>query len=517
MNKKIIGVLVAIIIVLVAALAAVVLPDSNKTSTDNDTTTNTTVTDKKWVLVNEKDIDPIASEIVYEAWYEYDEQGRMIKSYDTNATESIDFVYDDRGNVISKNVSEFYYGTRVKTNYVYKYDESDNCIEKIITYSDGDKNIYKYEYDEYGNLLSELNESNGYISRKTAIDLVYDNNLIIKQKLLMNDVAGSYTDYQINEYDENDNLIRKKRYNDFTNSDEKITVDGAEYSLGMITEYTYKSVDIVLNSEQSNITFEQTTTPTTEPEKLSQECDMILCTGYDDNNYYELVANQIDGYPDSTFEFGVIKNNEWLIEMSEKCPFIDEEGWWKGLNKSYSPNTVYEDDFYHIGGSVFLYKENTIYNPETGVVFYNLCNRDYKKLENYKEFVGYESYHQEGTANHYVYFKYFNTQTGNAKEIGGYFSEVQRPEVVKDISEGLFYAKGETWKKHNFNYIEYNGFFNINGTMVLDLSEYSITDYHGYRYENGEYTITCKNNSGVKYDITFDTTGKIIKQEKSAS
>ncbi len=257
----------------------------------------------------------------------------------------------------------------------------------------------------------------------------------------------------------------------------------------------------------------QSTSPQQLGVKLSEECDMILCTGYDGNDCYELVANQIDGYPDSTFEFGVIKNNKWLVEMSSTCPFIDESGWWKGLDKDYQSNTVSSEDFQYIGGALFIYKESSIYNPESGVCFENLCNRKYIEIENYEEFLGFEVFKHNAGQN--ILFKYYNPKTGQSREVGGYFNDVQRPDVLKDISCGLFYASGKTWNWHNFQYTRYNGFFDLNGQMILDLSEYTITDYHEYKYQNNTYMITCSNNSGVKFNITFDTSGKIISQEKA--
>lgn len=274
----------------------------------------------------------------------------------------------------------------------------------------------------------------------------------------------------------------------------------------------HKEKDIAETNEKTlNATTTTTTivTTTTEPPMLSDDCDLVLAKGEDENgNYYELVANQIDGYPDSTFEFGVIKNNIWLVEMSSTCPFIDEHGWWKGLNKEHETNMTSEEDFEYIGSSLFLYKNSILYNPETNVSFENLCNRDYTEIQNYNEFVGFESYHEEGTANHYVYFKHFNTQTGESKEIKGYFKDTHRPEKLNDISDGLFYAYSSSV------FGSYNGFFDLKGNMVLDLSEYSITDYHNYKFENGEYTITCTNNSDVEYNITFNTSGKVINTEK---
>lgn len=276
-----------------------------------------------------------------------------------------------------------------------------------------------------------------------------------------------------------------------------------EYSL-----YSYNS------SNTKNNTVSDTPTTFQRPEKrLSESCDMLLCTGYNEDNCYELVANQIDDYPDSTFEFGVIKNNKWLVEMSSSCHFIDEDGWWKGLDKDHQSNTVSEEDFQYIGGALFLYKGSSIYNPESGAYFESLCNRNYTEIENYNEFLGFEVF--KHNAGQDILFKYYNPKTGQSREVGGYFNNVQRPDVLKDISCGLFYASGKTWNWHNFQYTRYNGFFDLNGQMILDLSEYTITDYHGYEYENNTYTITCRNNSGVEFDITFDTAGKMISQTKA--
>lgn len=201
--------------------------------------------------------------------------------------------------------------------------------------------------------------------------------------------------------------------------------------------------------------------------------------------------------------------------MSEKFPFLDEEGWWKDVDKSYQSNMVSLEKFSYIGEGLFLYNGSIIYNPENGVCFEHLTNRDYSTLTNKAEFVGFESYHEEGTANHNIFFKYFNTQTGECREIKGFFEKVQRPKELYDICEGLFFAKGETWTRKNFQYTEYVGFFDLDGNMILDLSDYAIVDYHGYGYKNGQYTITCANSSGICFDITFDKQGNITNQEKS--
>ena len=506
MNKKIIGVLVAIIIILVAALVAVVLPKSSEPMNDI-TTTETTETNQKWVLVNEKDIDPVNSEISYEAWYEYDEQGRMIKSYDTNATESIDFVYDDNGNVISKNVSEFYYGTRVKTNYVYKYDEADNCIEKIITYSDGGKNIYKYEYDEYGNLLSEINERNGTINSEKTIDSVYDGNLIIEQKFFVIDGPIDYTYYQINEYDDNNNLIKKKCYVDFAYSDEKITVNGVEYSLQMITEYTYESIDVVSDSKQSNVISEQTTEPTTTPKKLSDECDEVLATGTNSNgDYYEVVANKVEDYTGLSVYVGVIKNNEWLLEPTKDMPFV--------LNGYGFKDNGPTSKVHYVGNNCFLaeisHRSNKYspvtdylyiaYNVETGKSYSASGTSEIPLICSEKDehmIIGYDGY--AGETVFYILNK--RDMTVSDVRIEGYRNS------FANISEGVFsVALGESnYPKH---YI-----YDINGKIVLDLSEYKTYGHQNVYFIDGKCNLEIINNNDTKYRLTINKKGEVLDSE----
>lgn len=264
----------------------------------------------------------------------------------------------------------------------------------------------------------------------------------------------------------------------------------------------------------AEITTESTTTEpiTTEPPQLSDSCDMVLSSGYDGDDYYELITNVIDNYPSTTYFFGVIKNNEWFVEPTEKILFLDDEGRWKYL-ESYEDNLVTCDDFNYLGDGVFLYKGSAIYRPSTGAFFENLCNRDYSELENLDKFVGFQSYHEEGTANNSIFFKCFNTKTGDAKEIKGYFEKdgVNRPKELYDISDGLFFASYYS----QFSNEGYGGFFDLKGNQIINtFDDYDVLDYGDYMFHDGEYTMTVKNDAGIEFELTFNTKGKIVNQVK---
>lgn len=248
---------------------------------------------------------------------------------------------------------------------------------------------------------------------------------------------------------------------------------------------------------------EVTDTTTEAPKKLSDSCDMILCTGYDGDDYYELVANQIDGYPDSSFEFGVLKNNEWLVEMSSVCPFINENGWWYGAKYSNTPG-----EFQYMKNGSFYYNHDDgwseiIYKPETNISF---KVSGIVSFSRYKSDVGTIDYskliNENGEAltrlddGHFT-FSYLNLNTGESRPIPLDLTMVNNNQYIGLLSDGVFYAHASS----NFTGTDYSGFFDLNGNQIIDLTEYHCTDLGDYMFHNGQYTLTCKNNSGVEFDI----------------
>ena len=250
---------------------------------------------------------------------------------------------------------------------------------------------------------------------------------------------------------------------------------------------------------------------------LSESCDMVLCTGYDGDDYYELVANQIDNYPKSSILVGVIKNNTWLIEPSKSSPFLNKDAWWK-------TSLYYEkiqDRFIYLDEGCFLMEndgiddyDSIIYKPDTNISFEIeksslelYYSDDYSKIVNDNEFIAISTDWK---------LTLYNMSTGTSDIINGFFSDdsIRLPDVVQGISDGLFYASGDTSEWHNFDYVQYSGFFDVKGNMVIDLSGYTISGSNGYMFNQGEYTVTVKNENDVDFDITFDTKGKVIKREK---
>lgn len=280
---------------------------------------------------------------------------------------------------------------------------------------------------------------------------------------------------------------------------------------------TYEDNPSFVTPEKDNA--ENTPTSVKPEDKLSKSCSMILCTGRDGNDYYELVANQIDGYPDSTFEFGVIKNNQWLVPMGSDCPFIDENGRWlyssEGINKPC--------DFLYIESGCFCYNwrasygtPKTLYNPETGVSI-EIC----KLWENPDAGYGRYRYtiNDQSEIIAYLYdaekkhpFTYINMNTGQTKYIP---LDTIDLELIGCYSDNLFFAASDTNIHKSGN--EVVGFYDLDANQIIDLSSYIITDFKDYKFTNGQYTFTARNNSNVLFDITIDKTGKVLSQEKVES
>lgn len=273
---------------------------------------------------------------------------------------------------------------------------------------------------------------------------------------------------------------------------------------------SYSEVPTVDGSTNPNTPDTSSSQQTTVPQsnagsKLSDTCDVVLCEATVDGNHYELVANQHDAYPDTTFEFGVIKNNQWLLPMSTNNAVLNN-GHWVGTEY----NTLDVVTFKHAGDSVFLYR-NKLYDVETGITFDDVYLFD-GYISDSKEFIvrAFEPGRNQ------TMLLYCNTLTGESKKLEGYFSSVKTPDEIQEYSEELFYATGDTFEWENYDYVRYAGFFDRYGNMVIDLSDYLIATYYeqDLRFVNGTCTIRCRNNSNVEFDVTIDKTGNIIKQEQ---
>ena len=284
-------------------------------------------------------------------------------------------------------------------------------------------------------------------------------------------------------------------------------------------------------------TTKETDPPATAEPELSETCDMVLASGYDGDDYYELVANESEDYQGVKDEVGVIKNNKWLLEPTIDMPLVEKKGNFFNMESIYNINSLdvplYKSgNLMYIGNGCFYfynqhdthYYYDAIYNAKDNKVFahndpFNSQwmrltvetfegnpNFDYLEMldsENYYVVTDVLNYDREGGTT----FTLLNTNTMESKEINIPYDKRPFPlECVYPVSENIFAAA----------YLKRIAFFDIEGNQLFDSSEFTLeTREQSIVFKNDECSFNVKNDKGTIYQITIDTTGKVINSEQA--
>lgn len=292
-------------------------------------------------------------------------------------------------------------------------------------------------------------------------------------------------------------------------------------------DYDFDQATSVYESNEAELESMEAEAESIENEpQLSEECDKILCTGYDDkDNYYELVANETEKYNGILIEIGVIKNNEWSVELSSDSAFIDESG----LLRDHKQDTgsIYDEDcldFIYVGNGCFWY-DDSLLNGTTGKYFddndYDInivCKGNTQVSEN-DEYIDnnillLDKYNVENENND-LYL--LNTSDMKKRKIK---LTAEKEEVLFPYSEGIIakIAYGGEGK---------SGFYDVNGKCIYDLSEYDYQLFYqegsyisstmkkqSLVFENGECSFEIENDLRSRFRITINKKGEVIDSEK---
>lgn len=264
---------------------------------------------------------------------------------------------------------------------------------------------------------------------------------------------------------------------------------------------------------------------------LSDDCDYIIADGLEDDNYYELVANEEEDYSGIIIKVGVIKNNKWLIKPTQNSPLVDKDGTFKGPDADeYDDVTVHA---YYIGNGCFFYRGGTkgtsyvdvAFNVEKNISYcsepYNGWHPDHKNFlinQEIKEYGGNGTVETEVMTDcgKYILLYYIHySEYGEAKILN---LDNMKTKIVKltDIpyenrqvypmsKDGLFAIYG----------YHYLAFYNHSGKKVIDVSKYELAyKEQEIQFRNGECTFLIKNNGNSIYEITLDKKGKVIDSVK---
>lgn len=281
------------------------------------------------------------------------------------------------------------------------------------------------------------------------------------------------------------------------------------------------------NSQITQLSINSETTSTnedlkkTEKSKISDQCDKVLAFGYDaDNNYYELVANENEDYSGTKIEMGIIKNNKWVIPMTSKSPFVSESGLLVGAQGNFK-GSIYEERFarfYYIGAGCFCYESEI----QSDIIWNGNTKKSYSDsqiiFKGTKPFIN-----NDGLFLVYCYDNEISSVTLKLLDVNSMSIKTNSLPSVYDYycfpySEGLF-----AYINKHFD-TEENGFYDLNGKKVIDLSKYQLAK-NTYTYSNtggytgpiqdlvfkgGKCTFMITNDQGSNYTITIDKTGNVI-------
>lgn len=278
-------------------------------------------------------------------------------------------------------------------------------------------------------------------------------------------------------------------------------------------EYTYSKVSNEDLSEASDAPQLQMQS------KLSSDCDYVLAKGTNKNgDVYELVANQSKSF-DGKAEVGVIKNNKWLVALTSNSPFVDENGGiidFKNWEWRHNEKSVY----YFVGNSCFMlpYAENTTDGTRKSYVrFFNAETQKSLVCEGY--IVQYTEVFM--VSDPQLIYKEFEENIFIQNGLSYTLINLNEMKEVNQFKAGEFYcespfSEGLFFSKPRFEYENtIAGFYDEDGTLVIDLSKYNmiIDNMADIYFENGKCTFKANNESGAKWLITIDKTGKVLSEE----
>lgn len=273
-----------------------------------------------------------------------------------------------------------------------------------------------------------------------------------------------------------------------------------------------------------------------EPEvKLSDSCEMVLASGIDiQGNVYELVGNDTETYAGVQVEIGVIKNNEWLVELTSDMPLVDEDGTLYGEGCGGLDDA--QDTIFYIGNGCFIYRfclhdsysadkyYEVVYNAENGkhyiqeekYVFENKClNIIYEKYDSSFNTNWYAPINEDGYVSVETSYsdKYYNVKILNTTTM-----ETTKIQIPYDDADGNYSPLSEGLIAVTDSFLEVDlartvvKFYDIYGNLVLDMSEFDICAYRTQKivFVDGKCTYKIRNNAGNYYEITIDKQGNVI-------
>lgn len=261
-------------------------------------------------------------------------------------------------------------------------------------------------------------------------------------------------------------------------------------------------VNRMINRPKETTTMQTTTTEDPVPEimteeiteaKLSDSCDKVLASGSWNDDYYELVFNSATSVNDSNVYVGIIKNNQWLMELTSSTLFASAK----------SATTKY----YYLGEGCFGMTD--YYMPDDPVV------------ENY-----YVYNSENGYSIDKVWFTNDRLKSTKAVKNGKFLASVNFEISIVDVnnktikkipnltyqdwsgcaaySEELFFFNGNEKLKR--------GFYDENMNLKINLENYNV-NMESSTFVDGTCRFRGSDSSKEVFYFTIDKEGNILSKE----
>lgn len=228
----------------------------------------------------------------------------------------------------------------------------------------------------------------------------------------------------------------------------------------------------------------------------SEYYDYLLCSG----GGYSIVAKQVETVTEVTEYIGVLDENyNWVIELeiAENNPF----GWSKYFDFEKRCRD-WASSVHYAGEGVFIQNEYVAHGPD-----------DFSKLTSWNIL--------ENTSD-----KSDRVRTNTLKLKNGYIIMADVGDIITDKvyiammdKHGQFIKTNIICKSYRYvgQYAEgvffsYDGFYDINGNLVIDLSEYAGLIKNNPCFSNGECTLIAENENGTEFVAVIDLNGNFVSE-----
>lgn len=279
-------------------------------------------------------------------------------------------------------------------------------------------------------------------------------------------------------------------------------------------------------SETESITLQQIEeTEEQESTRLSESCQKIVSTGVDEKgSVWEIVAEVKESAKGSQLLVGVIKDNEWFLEMGTACPFVHQGVYWEEDGGNFD-----EIACSYVGKQTFACY-GIFWNVNSGEwVQYGYANEwdwgnsiEDRDKDGELEFLhrGIIRYSNGKEDSVHTSAIILNIETFEQKKV--FLSGIRGIDsfIMRSANDGSFYVYyNESGDVYGWPSARYNvTFYSKNGEELFDLDEYN-TDTSRIGHvspfdDNNLCTITVCLNSGSRFEVVIDTKGNIISETK---